>query len=62
VERLALTIPLEVKHFIHYLYYLTLADMEPGWSWWPTGTKGYSAKEGYHWLLKNKLNWNENSN
>ncbi|XP_025647216.1 uncharacterized protein [Arachis hypogaea] len=29
---------------------------------WPAATKKYSAREGYRWLLKKTLNWNDNSN
>nr|XP_029151634.1 uncharacterized protein LOC114925975 [Arachis hypogaea] len=59
LERIYSFIPRDLREDILSLVYISASGRDLGWSWEHTL---YSAKQGYLWLIQNKLNWDRNIN
>ncbi|KAL4321960.1 hypothetical protein AHAS_Ahas14G0162700 [Arachis hypogaea] len=59
LERIYSFIPRDLREDILSLVHISASDRDLGWSWEHTL---YSTKQGYLWLIQNKLNWDRNIN
>ncbi|KAL4301309.1 hypothetical protein AHAS_Ahas17G0288000 [Arachis hypogaea] len=59
LERIYSFIPRDLREDILSLVHILTSGRDLGWSWEHTL---YSAKQGYLWLIQNKLNWDRNIN
>ncbi|KAL4328776.1 hypothetical protein AHAS_Ahas13G0233900 [Arachis hypogaea] len=59
LERIYSFIPGDLREDILSLVHISASGCDLGWSWEHTL---YSAKQGYLWLIQNKLNWDRNIN
>ncbi|KAL4316602.1 hypothetical protein AHAS_Ahas15G0301500 [Arachis hypogaea] len=59
LERIYSFIPRDLRKDILSLVHISASGRDLGWSWEHTF---YSAKQGYLWLIQNKLNWDRNIN
>ncbi|KAL4275708.1 hypothetical protein AHAS_Ahas20G0134200 [Arachis hypogaea] len=59
LERIYSFIPMDLREDILSLVHISASSRDLGWSWEHTL---YSAKQGYLWLIQNKLNWDRNIN
>ncbi|XP_016164225.1 uncharacterized protein LOC107606708 [Arachis ipaensis] len=59
LERIYSFIPRDLREDILSLVHISASGRDLGWSWEHTL---YSAKQGYLWLIQNKLNWDRNIN
>ncbi|KAL4316715.1 hypothetical protein AHAS_Ahas15G0312800 [Arachis hypogaea] len=59
LERIYSFIPRDLREDILSLVHISASDRDLGWSWEHTL---YFAKQGYLWLIRNKLNWDRNIN
>ncbi|KAL4292809.1 hypothetical protein AHAS_Ahas18G0065200 [Arachis hypogaea] len=59
LERIYSFIPMDLREDILSLVHISVSGRDLDWSWEHTL---YSAKQGYLWLIQNKLNWDRNIN
>ncbi|KAL4328990.1 hypothetical protein AHAS_Ahas13G0255300 [Arachis hypogaea] len=59
LERIYSFIPRNLREDILSLVHISASGRDLGWNWEHTL---YSAKQGYLWLIQNKLNWDRNIN